>query len=277
MSTSSEVLLPYGVLDGKLVSVDEVCDGLACGCTCPACHQALIARQGTHNVHHFAHANGNICPHAAQTAAHILAKGILAQELHMVVPAAYPMMRTKRFIAVEEQNVTFISVVLEQRLSSIVPDVVATREDGTQLIVEIKVKHAVDDDKLDKIRKLGIDAIEVAIDAEDFYDSERLREHVLGNPSGKHWLYSSAAERERERLFRTAQKIPIVCHGLAIHTAWCPTCERMYRGESYANVVDDCIGCGYLLTIDNDDGTIEGKVWCLALRPREDHEETLFP
>jgi hypothetical protein len=265
------------VLDGKLVSVDEVRDGLACGCTCPACHQALIARQGTRKVHHFAHANGTTCLHAAQTAAHILAKSILAQELHMVIPAAYPMMRTERFIAFQEQNVTFISVALEQRLSSIVPDVVATREDGTQLIVEIKVKHAVDDDKLDKIRKLGIDAIEVAIDAADFYDSERLRGHILGSPSGKHWLYSSAAERERERLFRTAQRIPIVQHGFAIHTAWCPTCARMYRGESYANVVDDCIGCDYLLTIGNDDGLIDGDVWCLAPRPCEASKETLFP
>jgi hypothetical protein len=60
----------------------------------------------------------------------------------MIVPAAYPMMRTKRFIAFQEQNVTFISVALEQRLSSIVPDVVATKEDGIQLIVQIKVKHS---------------------------------------------------------------------------------------------------------------------------------------
>ena len=277
MSTSREVLLPYGVLDGKLVSVDEVRDGLACSCTCPACHQALIARQGTRKVHHFAHASGTTCPHAAQTAAHILAKGILAQELHMVVPTAYPMKTTTRFVAFPEHNVAFTSVVLEQRLSSIVPDVVATVEDGTQLIVEIRVKHAVDDGKLDKICGLGISAIEVAIDAADFYDTDRLRQHLLGSPSGKHWLYSSAAEQERQRLFGTAQKIPIVCHGYAIHTAWCPMCEREYRGESYANVVDDCIGCDYLLTIGDDNGTIEGEVWCLAPRPHEDREETLFP
>ncbi|HZL83556.1 MAG TPA: hypothetical protein VFB98_08800 [Candidatus Deferrimicrobium sp.] len=277
MSTSREVLLPYGLLGERLVSVDKVADGLACNCTCPACHQPLIARQGARNVHHFAHANGTTCPHAAQTTAHILAKNILAQELHMSVPVAYTMMSTERFIAFEEQDVRFMSVALEQRLSSIVPDVVATKEDGTQLIVEIKVKHAVDDGKLDKIRKLGTDAIEVAIDAEDFYDSGRLREHLLGSVSGKHWLYCRAAQRERERLFLTAQRIPIVQHGFAIHTAWCPTCARMYHGESYANVVDDCIGCDNLLTIGNDDGSIDGEVWCLAPGPHEASQETLFP
>ena len=33
--------------EGKLVYIDDVERGLKCGCTCPACGEALIARKGT--------------------------------------------------------------------------------------------------------------------------------------------------------------------------------------------------------------------------------------
>ena len=38
--------LHYALLDGELVSIKEVKNGLKCGCVCPACGAKLIARQG---------------------------------------------------------------------------------------------------------------------------------------------------------------------------------------------------------------------------------------
>lgn len=47
--------LPFGLKNGKLVNVDQVDRGLACGCACPACNGQLIARKGEIRIHHFAH------------------------------------------------------------------------------------------------------------------------------------------------------------------------------------------------------------------------------
>ena len=53
--------------EGRMVHVDSVSRGLQCGCTCPNCHEPLLARHGEKNEHGFAHhsdtrgANLNIC------------------------------------------------------------------------------------------------------------------------------------------------------------------------------------------------------------------------
>lgn len=61
--------------DGKLVHVDSVPKGNNCGCTCPACHKPLQAKNGGNiKVHHFAHQSGVECPHALESVLHLLAK-----------------------------------------------------------------------------------------------------------------------------------------------------------------------------------------------------------
>ncbi len=49
--------IPWGKdrLSGRMVHVDKVPNGKACGAICPACFQHLIAKQGTVRVPHFAH------------------------------------------------------------------------------------------------------------------------------------------------------------------------------------------------------------------------------
>ena len=45
--------------DGKIVHVDEVPRGLQCGCSCPHCHERLMARHGDVREHGFAHHSDN--------------------------------------------------------------------------------------------------------------------------------------------------------------------------------------------------------------------------
>ena len=45
--------------DGKIVHVDEVPRGLQCGCSCPHCHERLMARHGDVRQHGFAHHSDN--------------------------------------------------------------------------------------------------------------------------------------------------------------------------------------------------------------------------
>lgn len=53
--------------EGKMVHIDSVPNGLACNCSCPHCHERLIARHGEVREHGFAHhsdtrgANLKIC------------------------------------------------------------------------------------------------------------------------------------------------------------------------------------------------------------------------
>ena len=41
--------------NGRMVHVDDVPNGLNCGCSCPCCHERLQARHGEVRAHGFAH------------------------------------------------------------------------------------------------------------------------------------------------------------------------------------------------------------------------------
>ena len=73
------LLIPFALKDGRIVHVDSVAGGRACGCTCPACEGALIARKGRIRVHHFAHDVGNVCD--GESALHATAKLLLFQRI----------------------------------------------------------------------------------------------------------------------------------------------------------------------------------------------------
>lgn len=66
---------------GKLVNIDEVENGSACQCFCPACHEPLIAKNnGEIREHHFAHKSGTECEHAYESMLHLYAKEAIQQE-----------------------------------------------------------------------------------------------------------------------------------------------------------------------------------------------------
>ena len=71
---------------GELAHVSEVQNGLKCACTCPVCDGALVARQGKVKEHHFAHASGEECRHAAETALYLAAKDMLAKRKEIALP-----------------------------------------------------------------------------------------------------------------------------------------------------------------------------------------------
>lgn len=54
------LLIPYGMNDaGRMVHVDDVPRGKACGLHCPSCGVSLIARKGSVKRHHLAHSSDN--------------------------------------------------------------------------------------------------------------------------------------------------------------------------------------------------------------------------
>ena len=59
----SELRNPFGMYKGELITINDVPEGMngeKCGCTCPACDGAFLARMGQERVKHFAH-KGDAC------------------------------------------------------------------------------------------------------------------------------------------------------------------------------------------------------------------------
>lgn len=60
--------------EGKLVHIDSVPNGKACGCFCTFCGEALQAKQGAKRKHHFSHLSKTECEAAYESMLHLLAK-----------------------------------------------------------------------------------------------------------------------------------------------------------------------------------------------------------
>ena len=116
-------------------------------------------------VHHFAHASGKECPHAVETALHRMGKEAIHDAVAFALPAVYVPFVSYReaWMLAAAQTVQVDDARLESRLGGIVPDVFLSVQ-GHELLVEIKVSHALDAQKLGRIAGLGVFVIEVSID-----------------------------------------------------------------------------------------------------------------
>jgi uncharacterized repeat protein (TIGR04076 family) len=74
---------------GTLAHISQVDNGKACQCTCLACGEALIARQGEIREHSFAHQGGTQCKHALDAMLHAVAAALVAQHQRFVTPALH--------------------------------------------------------------------------------------------------------------------------------------------------------------------------------------------
>ena len=237
--------------NGELAHVCEVERGLQCGCVCPVCRSDLVAKQGKVQRHHFAHAKGAECAHAVETALHLAAKDILAKRREIVLPSVeiqFPHSERRTVIA-PQRRYPIESVEVEQKLGSIIPDVIV-EIGGRRLLVEVTVTHGVNGDKLRKVKELGLSCVEIDLsDAERNLAREEVETIVVDENSKKSWLHNVRANEERKRMLSEATLLPSLYRGLALHVDRCPIPAGTWKGKPYANVIDDCIGCKHMLTI----------------------------
>lgn len=142
--------------NGKLHYIEDVATGLKCGCYCPECNALLIAKNGGSNrEHHFAHESGLECEHAGETVLHLLAKEVLHETKQITTP---------RFNDFKEKTITFDDILTEERFAggrrADAVGVCYKDGDTRKLYIEFKVSHAVDEYKLNDIRKSGVSCIE---------------------------------------------------------------------------------------------------------------------
>jgi hypothetical protein len=144
--------VPWGIRkeDGRLVGVDQVEQGLACGCICPGCKAALVAAKGEVLSHHFRHyAETPHCDGAPETALHLLAKQIVVEARDICLPDC-------------RDPVLILSAEVEPRMDGIRPDVLL-RLAGQTVAVEILVAHPVPADKVRKLAEIGQAAMEIDV------------------------------------------------------------------------------------------------------------------
>lgn len=205
-------LLSFGLKDGKLLHIDDVETGIACGCVCPHCASPLVARnrdfEGRVRRAHFAHIADVDCRGASESALHRLAKEILLQsrQLHLPAELLFPGATCSEFhTSAPAMLVALSDVRLEQSLTDLRPDVVAVAN-GRDLSVEIRVTHEVDEDKRRKLVAVGMACVE--IDLREFvgklFTAEQIRKFLIDGPKSRRWVHSPAAEAERSRLAQFA-------------------------------------------------------------------------
>lgn len=244
--------------NGELAHISEVENGLKCRCACPVCDGALVAKQGKIKEHHFAHASGEECRHAAETALHLAAKDILAKRKEIVLPEVEVQFPhgTRRTVLAPQRRYPVESAEVEQKTGTIIPDVIVEIS-GRQLLVEVTVTHGVNDDKMRKIRELGLSCLEIDLsDAPRDLGREELEKIVVDGGARKRWLHNVRANYARNKTMSEATLLPSVNRGMAWHVDGCPIPARVWKRNAYANVIDDCVGCVHMLAASGDVGVL---------------------
>ena len=206
----AELKLTYGKdSNGRLVHVDDVPSGLACDCTCPECGAQLIARKGEKRQNHFAHANGADCAGARMTALHMLAQQIIQEEKRIRKPWF------KDYYEEASKLISFESVLLEQQFKTAEinrrPDCVGIIKEGNkqyEVWIEIKVKHAIDEEKKKDIIRLGAICMEIDISAllNNKYTEDSVRKALFDVYDNKEWINNPELDENNEKEWRKSKE-----------------------------------------------------------------------
>lgn len=163
----------------KMVYIEDVRRGRACGCRCPFCEEPLDAKKGYGgHVPHFAHQNNKKCKQAYMTALHMLAEQIIEKEKAVMAPA---------YKEIEEKKLTFKDVEVERRKErkDLQPDIVGVSEDGLRWAIEIRNTHEINPPKLKKIKESKITCLEIDVRRQTL---ENLKAFLLDSYDFRTWV-----------------------------------------------------------------------------------------
>lgn len=204
-----------------MVSPSDVESGLACGCICPECRAPLIAKKGVKVVWHFAH-EGEACDNGLETAIHLMAKQILADERRVSLPAvevvvsAFDAYRQEKKLSRRIAPPTIVEyrdVRLEVSRDNRRPDAVGVGGSATQEhFIEVFVRHAVDDVKAAEFKSRDVVCFEICLkDIQGTLSVDELRRAVTESPDRIRWIsYPGMAAVKRELMLSLAESLEAV-------------------------------------------------------------------
>ena len=223
---------------GKMVHVDDVPRGLNCGCTCPNCHEALLARHGEVNEHGFAHhsetrgANLKIC---YMVIMYKLAEQIVQTKKRIHAPSYYGIFK--------EKDIEFENVIIDSQYEreDKQPDVIATTKEGKQYLIEFVFKYKVQHKQALDYKNLT--CIEIDLSNQSL---ESLEKFLLSSSEDRKWLNSEDYFNRIEETYHKAGK-PVKI----VNEAECELCDLKYDccavTQSYSPLVIENSGIRYRL------------------------------
>lgn len=200
--------VPFGLKDGRVWAPAEVAKGKACGCLCPGCHGPLVAKaqESRRKRPHFAHLTDTDCQTGRETGIHLRAKQLIAERQQLVIPAWIgdlvdmpnpPHARDDggrlhwgRQIDHPARRVELRDIEVERSFGTYQPDVCAHDETG-ELLIEVRVTHAVDDRKAARVQMQGHRMVEVdlsRLDRNTPHDLAAFEQAVIFDPANRSWI-----------------------------------------------------------------------------------------
>lgn len=200
--------VPFGLRDGRVWAPGEVAKGKACGCICPGCHAPLAAKakDSRRKRPHFAHLTDTGCQTGRETGIHLRAKQLVAERQELVIPVwtgdpidmpnpphAHDQegrLHWGRKIDHPMRRVRLRDIEVERSLGTYQPDVYAWDAAG-ELLIEIRVTHAVDDHKAARVQVQGRRMVEIDLSQlhrNTPHDQNAFEQAVLFDPANRNWI-----------------------------------------------------------------------------------------
>lgn len=190
---------------GKLVYISKARRGKACGLICPHCEASLVANlKDDIKAAHFSH-HGPACGGGPETAIHLLCKQIILEALCLVIPAQIARHEDREAVLASDREIRLDGARMEHRMGEIVPDLIA-QSSGHPILIEIAVTHPCDEEKLKRLARRGISAVEIDMSAVPRNaNPDEIRQAVLCD-APRIWLYSVRIERGAAALRRQSEE-----------------------------------------------------------------------
>lgn len=200
--------VPFGLRDGRVWAPGEVAKGKGCGCVCPGCGQRLVAKaqESRRRRPHFAHLTATDCEIGRESGIHMRAKQVIQDRRQVLLPGWTfdPLEMPNPPTACDDEGRPYegkrvdfpareaeLQVVRqEQHMGAYQPDVLAM-DDAGELLIEIRVTHAVDARKAELVQGDGRRMIEIDLSRMDrdlHHDAPAFDKAVLFDPANRTWV-----------------------------------------------------------------------------------------
>jgi hypothetical protein len=185
---SAKITLGKIIETEKIVHISKVENGLKCNCECVECGEKLIAINNKNNKReiHFRHEIESDCKGGIETALHLLAKQIVAENNSIKLS--------------DNKYFDYSKSEIEVSLSDFSPDVIIENPDSNQKwLIELAVTSFVGTEKLEKIKRDNLNCLEIDLKEVDRkINPSELKELIINNLENRTILNQEKTETEKE-------------------------------------------------------------------------------